>query len=169
MMLVVLLTAGFATDAVSQSGKPKRSPAEKATGKIGNANVSIQYSSPSVRGRKIWGELVPYGKVWRAGANEATLLETDKDLMVEGKKLAAGKYSVYAIPGEQEWQIIFNTQTGQWGVERNGDTTRKPEKDALVVSVKPHAAAMAENLKYQITGNGFSLLWDKLEIPVTVK
>lgn len=166
------LTAAFVIAGVSNltaQGKPQ-SPKATATGKIGAANVTITYSSPSVRGRKIWGELVPYGKVWRAGANEATIIETDKDLVVEGKKLAAGKYSLYALPGEKEWQIIINSQTGQWGIERSGETTRKPENDVVVVTVKPkQSAAMEESLVYKISNNGIVLKWEKLEVPVSIK
>src|SRR5687767_4980422 len=83
----------------------KASPAATATGKVGDANITINYSSPAVKGRKIWGELVPYNKVWRAGANQATVFTTDKAITVEGKQLPAGKYSLFALPGEKEWQF----------------------------------------------------------------
>src|SRR5436190_4278131 len=96
----------------------RTSPPATAAGKIGEATIAIKYSSPSVKGRKIWGDLVPYGKVWRAGANEATIFETDRDIFVEGQKVPSGKYSLYAIPGEREWKIILNSQTGQWGIKR---------------------------------------------------
>src|SRR6202795_5211006 len=93
----------------AQDDKSKRpSPPATATGKVMGATITIDYSSPGVKGRKIWGDLVPYDKVWRAGANEATLIATDKDIQVEGKPLPAGKYSLYAIPGENEWTIIIN-------------------------------------------------------------
>jgi hypothetical protein len=141
----------------------RASPASTATGKAGGADITISYSSPSVKGRTIWGELVPYGKVWRAGANEATTFETSKDIMVEGKKLAAGKYSLFATPGQNEWQIHFNSQTGQWGTQRDA------AKDVLTVSAKPKAAAMSERLVYDVSGKGFSLKWDKLEVPVSIK
>lgn len=115
------------------------------------------------------GELVPFDKVWRAGANEATLIETDKDLIIEGKKLPAGKYSLYAIPGEKEWQMIINSQTGQWGIERTGETTRKPEKDVLIVAVKPkQISTMEESLVYTIN-NGFTLKWENVEVSVSIK
>lgn len=148
--------------ACAQGSKP--SPAATATGKVGDATITINYSSPSVKGRTIWGELVPYGKVWRAGANGATTFESSHDITVEGKKLAAGKYSIFAIPGETEWQIIFNSQTGQWGTQHDAS------KDLLTVSVKPTTAASAnERLLYDVTKNGFSLKWDKLEVPVAIK
>ncbi|HTK22302.1 MAG TPA: DUF2911 domain-containing protein, partial [Mucilaginibacter sp.] len=91
LMLPALLKA--------QEDKSKRpSPPATATGKIGDATITINYSSPSVKGRKIFGGILPYDKLWRAGANEATMFETDKDIVVEGKKLPAGKYSFFATP-----------------------------------------------------------------------
>jgi len=169
LVLTSLFVVSAAANLTAQD-KPRQSPKMTATGKIGAANVTITYSSPSVKGRKIWGELVPYGKVWRAGANEATLIETDKDLVVEGKKLPAGKYSLYALPGEKEWQIIINSQTGQWGIERSGETTRKPENDVVVATVKPKkSTAMQESLLYTINNNGLVLKWENLEVPVSIK
>jgi hypothetical protein len=142
----------------------RASPAATATGKVGNANITINYSSPSVKGRKIWGELVPYGKVWRAGANEATTFETDKAVKVEGKSLPAGKYSLFALPGENSWQVMFNSQTGQSGTQRDAS------KDVLVVNVKPvTSATMNERLVYEVTGKGIVLKWEKLEVPVSIK
>ena len=147
-----------------------QSPAATATGKVNGANLTIKYSSPSVKGRKVWGDLVPFDKVWRAGANEATILETDKDITIEGKAVPKGKYSVYMIPGEKEWTVIINSQTGQWGITRQGETTRDSAKDVAVVKVKSvKSAATAEALKYNVTASGFSLVWENLEVPVSVK
>lgn len=146
------------------------SPPATATGKAAGANLSIKYSSPSVKSRQIWGALVPYDKVWRAGANQATILETDKDIKVEGKTLPAGKYSLYAIPGEKEWTIIINSQTGQWGITRQGETTEDPAKDVLRVMVKPKkSATMNERLVYTIDSKGFVLSWENLDVPVSIK
>jgi hypothetical protein len=148
-----------------------QSPAATATGKTSSgANLTIKYSSPSVKGRKVWGGLVPYDKVWRAGANEATILETDKDVTIEGKAIPKGKYSVYMIPGEKEWSIIINSQTGQWGINRDQSTTRDPAKDVAVVKVKPgKSASTNEALKYVVNDKGFALQWENLEVPVSVK
>src|SRR5262245_46923680 len=99
------------------------SPPATATGKVNGATITINYSSPGVKGRQIWGALVPYDQVWRAGANAATIFETDKDIKVEGKDLKAGKYSLYILPTEKEWTFIFNSQTGQWGIKNDGSTT----------------------------------------------
>ncbi len=146
------------------------SPAATATGTIGAANLTIKYSSPSVKGRVIWDGLVPYDKVWRAGANTATSIETDKDLKVEGKALPAGKYSIYAIPGEKEWTIIFNSQTGQWGVKSATESSLDPSKDVLRVTVKSKkSATMNERLVYTINDKGFVLSWENLDIPVAIK
>jgi len=151
-------------------GQEKASPAVTATGKAGDANITINYSSPAVKGRKIWGELVPYGKVWRAGANQATTFETDKAIKIEGKELPAGKYSLFAQPGENEWQLIFNSETGQWGIKRTGEANFDPAKNVLTVNVKPVASStMNERLTYEVGGKGFTMKWENLEVPVTIK
>jgi DUF2911 family protein len=148
----------------AQKGPPA-SPRDSVSGKAGSATITINYGSPSVKGRKIWGDLVPYGKVWRTGANEATRFTTDKAIMVEGKALPAGTYAFFAIPNENEWTLIFNKTANQWGAY-----DYKDKEDALRVTVKTKkSAAMNERLKYTITGNGFSLLWENLEVPVSVK
>ncbi|MEO8583830.1 MAG: DUF2911 domain-containing protein [Flavitalea sp.] len=154
----------------AQNKAPRESPKKTATGKINGATVTISYGSPSVKGRKIWGDLVPYDKVWRSGANEATQLETDKALTIHGKKLPAGKYSLYTIPGEKEWQVIINSQTGQWGIEGSGETTRKPANDVLVATVKPKKSTkMNESLVYEVNKNGVVLKWENLEVPISIK
>jgi hypothetical protein len=146
------------------------SPPAKASGKIGAANVTIDYSSPSVKGRQIFGGLVPYDKVWRAGANTATSLETDKDLMIGGKKLPAGKYSLFATPGEKEWTIILNSETGQWGIKRGGEANRDPAKDVLTVKATPRkSASMNERLAYIVNSDGIVLQWENVEVPIAVK
>lgn len=168
-----LFSAFLLATAVSfaQADKSKRtSPPDSVSGKVGGANISIHYGSPSVKGRKIWGELLPYGKAWRAGANEATLFTTDKAIKVEGKELPAGTYSLFAVPGETEWQIMFNSQTGQWGTKRGGDANRDAANDVLTVTVKPKKSPeMNERLLYVISKKGFALKWENLEVPVKVK
>src|SRR6478609_2309905 len=99
---------------VSAQDKPA-SPSATATGKIGAANVKIVYCQPSARGRQIMGELVPYGEVWRTGANAATTIEFDKPVKVEGKDVPAGKYALFTIPNESEWVIILSKNSNQMG------------------------------------------------------
>jgi len=170
---LVLALAGIflSSAAIAQGDKANRpSPPATATGKVDGAAITINYSSPGVKGRKIWGSLVPYDQVWRAGANEATIFETDKDIKVEGKTLKAGKYSLYAIPGEKEWTIIFNSQTGQWGVKMDGSTTEDTAKDVLRVKVKPRKSkSFNERMAYTVDKEGFALVWENLEVPVSVK
>lgn len=165
LFLLSLLTM-FVTIAWSQE---KASPAATATGKVEGATITINYSSPAVKGRKIWGELVPYNKAWRAGANQATVFETDKDIEIEDKKLPAGKYSLFAQPGEKEWQFIFNSETGQWGTKRSGEANRDPAKDVLTVTVKSKSSStMNERLLYEVNDKGFVLKWENLEVPVKI-
>lgn len=167
LALAGLLMASVVCAQGDKSSRP--SPPATATGKVNGANIKIDYSSPAVKNRKIFGEMHPYGEVWRAGANEATVFETDKDIKVEGKTLPAGKYSIYAIPGEREWSVIFNKQTGQWGVARGGATSRDPAQDALVVKVKPKKTSLQERLVYEINDKGFVLRWENTEVPVAIK
>jgi len=171
VFFLTLVGVSISSMILAQGDKSKRpSPPATATGKVNGATITIDYSSPSVKGRKIWGELVPYNKVWRTGANEATLFATDKEIKVEGKALPAGKYSIYTIPGEKEWVFIFNSQTGQWGVKENEETTEDPAKDVLRVTVKPEkSASFNERMKFEVDKTGFSLLWENLKVPVSVK
>jgi len=161
----------FSSIAHAQADKSQRaSPPATATGKIGKASVTITYSSPAVKSRKIWGALVPYDKAWRAGANEATIFETDRDIKVEGKTLPAGKYSLFATPGEKEWTFIFNSETGQWGIKRTGDANFDPAKNVLTVMAKPaKSKSFNERLNYSINKKGFTLQWENIEVPVKVK
>ncbi|WP_078062965.1 DUF2911 domain-containing protein [Solirubrum puertoriconensis] len=142
----------------------KPSPAATATGKAGNANVTVKYSSPAVKGRKIWGELVPYNQVWRAGANEATTITFDKPVTVEGKQLPAGTYAFFVIPTEQAWTAIFNKTANQWGSFKYDQA-----QDALRVTVTPRKAAMMERLTYTVTSPGVVLRWETMELPIAIK
>lgn len=146
------------------------SPRETVNGTVAGASVSIGYGSPSVRGRKIWGDLVPYGKLWRTGANPVTTFEISKDVTIEGKTLPAGKYSIFTIPGENEWKIIFNSETGQWGIKDDGTANDDPAKDVLTVTVKPEKSKeFHERLTFVIDQQGFALLWENLAVPVAIK
>ena len=141
------------------------SPQATATGKIGAANVKIVYCQPSARGRKIMGGLVPYGEVWRTGANEATTIEIDKPVKIEGKDLAAGKYSLFTIPGENEWTIIFNKDAKQWGAYKY-----KQEDDVLRVSVKPtKVSAPVETFNIAVGKDDVQLKWENTAVAFKVK
>jgi hypothetical protein len=134
----------------------KPSPAKTAEGMVGDAKVTISYSSPAVKGRTVWGGLVPMGEVWRAGANEATTFTTSKEIMIEGKKLAAGTYGFFIIPGETESTLIFNKVAKQWG-SMNYDA----KEDALRVSVpSQQTSTMEERLVYEVMPTGFEIRWE---------
>jgi len=170
---LLMSAAGLLLSAVmwAQADKASRpSPPATATGIVNGAAITINYSSPSVKGRKIYGGQVPFDKVWRAGANEATLFETNKAIRVEGLSLPAGKYSLYAIPGQKQWTIILNSETGQWGVKRSGESSRNPAKDVLSVKVKPvKTSTLSEKLVYDVTKKGFVLRWENTSVPVTIR
>lgn len=160
----LLVIALFMTTFIFAQNKPA-SPAAVATGKINGATISINYSSPSVKGRVIWGELVPFNKIWRAGANAATTIETDKDITIEGKKLPAGIYSFFVIPNEKECVLIFNK------VAKMSGTSKYDEKeDQIRVTVKQELAnTSTESLVYKIEKKSIVLSWEKWNIPFSVK
>lgn len=149
--------------------KAPLSPRDSTSGVVHGAHISINYGAPSVRGRKIFGGLLPFDKNWRAGANEATTFSTDKNITVGGKVLPAGKYSLFATPGEKQWKIIFNSQLGEWGINHNGEANDDPAKDVAVVTVTPKTVPMTERLKYVITKNGFDLVWETTSVSVPIK
>ena len=160
IVLFSLVTLGTAT-----AQKKKASPAEMSKANINGATVAINYSSPAVNNRVIWGELVPFGKVWRAGANEATTIETDKELTIEGQKLPAGKYAIFVIPEKNEVTVLFNKVWKQWG-----SNSYDAAQDMIKVKVKPAARGeKAERLLYTIGSNEIVLSWDNWNIPIKVK
>lgn len=168
LLLATLLLVGVFTTLHAQDDKSKRpSPLMEAKASIGDLSIDIDYGSPAVKGRKIWGTLVPYGEVWRTGANEATTFEINKDVVIEGQKLAAGKYALFTVPGEKEWVIVFNKEANQWG-----SYNYKKEQDALRVTVKAEKSKeMNDRLTFKIdekTGK-VTLLWENVAVPFTVK
>ncbi|MBM3442684.1 MAG: DUF2911 domain-containing protein [Bacteroidetes bacterium] len=162
-----LATALLATSLPScaQDKQSRPSPAAKATGKAGKATITIDYSSPAVKGRKIFGDLLPYGKIWRAGANEATIFEVDSDVKVEGQSLPKGKYGFFAIPGEGEWTVVFNKTWNQWGSYRY-----KQEEDALRVKVAAKKTSqLVENLVYAVENGKVILRWENTEVSIRME
>lgn len=160
ILFIALLTVTFA----NAQNKPA-SPAATVKGKINGATIKIDYSSPSVKGRVIWGELVPFNKIWRAGANAATNIETDKDLTIEGSKLPAGKYSFFVIPNEKECVLIFNKVA-----KMSGTNNYNEKEDQLRVTVKQKKSdSNTESLIYTINKNSIVLSWEKWNIPFSVK
>jgi hypothetical protein len=190
---VAILLALAAATAQAQLRTPRPSQKASVMQTVGVTDITITYSRPGVKGRTIWGDppagasttaatlddararakdavIVPYGHVWRAGANEATQFAVSDDVMINGQPLKAGTYSLHAIPGKDEWTIIFNSDAGQWG-----SFTYDEKKDVLRVKAKPQMASDSEEwLQYTFdpvgeTSAQINLRWERLRVPFTVE
>jgi len=159
LLMITGLFSGFT--ACAQRASP---PAKVSETTASGVKISIDYSQPAVKGRTIGKEIATYGKVWRTGANEATVFEVSKAVKVEGKSLPAGKYSLYTIPGEKEWTLILNKSWDQSG------TVYDQEKDALRAVVKPgKSASFTERMTFKIAKNGVvSLIWGNHQVNFNV-
>ncbi len=146
--LILFLFIGLTLTA--QVETPQPSPKASIEQMVGLTNISIDYSRPSLKGREIFGELIPYGKKWRTGANQNTVVSFNDDITVAGKSLKAGSYALYTIPGKETWEIIFYSDTKNWGLPSKWDKS----KEALRVS------ARAEEIDYSM--ETFTLLFDNL-------
>ena len=147
------------------------SPEEEVVFTRKDLKIKVFYNRPSKKERLIFGGLVPYDQVWRTGANEATTFETNKDLQIEEQTLKAGKYSLWTIPRETTWTIIFNSEYGQWGLNSKGESNRNPELDVLKVDV--HALTQNQvfeqfTIAFDKTGEDVEmvLIWDKTLVSV---
>ena len=172
MRSAVLLTAALATAAAATAQQidfPRPSPVAKVSQYVGVTEIELTYSRPGVKGRAIWGGLVPYGEVWRTGANENTTIRFSTPVTVEGQPLAAGTYGLQTIPTAGDWTIILSKDADQWGA-----FDYKAENDALRATVKPRPAARAEErmgFRFDdLTDDGATvvLAWEKLEVPFRV-
>ncbi len=159
-MFLTLMALVFSLSAWAQ--KPASPPA-KAEGSIDGVKVTIDYAQPSAKGRKIMGELVPFGEVWRTGANAVSAIEFGADVKVEGKALPKGKYGLFTIPGESEWVIIFSKQNS------GSPFDYSDKKDALRVNVKPGKAdAFVETFTIAIEKNNVVLKWENTAVAFKV-
>src|SRR5829696_2494017 len=135
MLKKLLLGAGFCAIIITADAQPLRTPQPSTTQTIkqdlGIGSVELSYSRPGMKGRKIFGDLVPYGKVWRTGANSATRIKFSDDVTIGGQLLKAGEYAIYTVPGEKEWEFIINKGSANWGTEY------KQEDDIVRVKATP--------------------------------
>ena len=154
--LVALMLAILAVGIAAQEKKPPLSPPGTASVTFADGKtVTIDYSRPSVRDRKIFGGLVPYGQIWRTGANSATSLKTDVDLTIGGAAVPAGSYTLYTIPNESGWKLIINKQTGQWGT----DYDEKQDLARVEMKVAKNAASTEQfTISFDKTGAGAATL-----------
>ena len=167
--LVVLLLPVFTLFACAQDPSKRPSPAAQAQCKFSDGKtVKTDYSSPRMKGRKIYGGLVPYGEVWRTGANDATTLVTDTNLSVGGKDVPAGSYTLFTVPNADKWVLVISKKTGEWGVPYPGEGDDLLRTD-MTVSQLP---APVENLTigYDQTGSTCALHvdWDKTRATVNI-
>ena len=163
------LTIFAASSGAQQDKSARPSPPAKAECKLAGAKtITIDYSSPRMKGRKIFGELVPYGKVWRAGANEATTFVTTADLNVGGTAVPAGNYTIFVIPNADKWTLIISKKTGEWGTAYSGEANDQGRVD-MAVSKTP---APVENftIDFEQAGGGCTLQmkWENTQASVKI-
>ena len=158
--LVALLSAaalpGFAERGDDADRKSKNG---KTEGVVDGVEVTLEYGRPNVKGRQIWGGLVPYGSVWRTGADEATTITFGQDVEIQGERLGAGTYALFTIPDESEWIVIFNQVAEQWGAYGYDQG-----QDALRITAEPAAAEHVESMEFVIEGSSVVLRWEKLAV-----
>ncbi len=155
----------------STTSKKVLSPHTSAMAMVGDAHVHIDYSSPSVRNRMVFGGLVGYNSVWQAGAHKATWIETNKALKIDRKVLPAGKYGFFVVPGKEEWKVMFNSH---W--DQHGKDEYNAKQDVVALNVKPITLGeIQESLTYKVENKKdnkglISLAWEKskIEIPFEV-
>jgi DUF2911 family protein len=162
--ITIFLMLIFTIPIYSQSlNYPQPSPSSSVMQVVGITEVSVEYSSPGVKGRTIWGDLVPYDKVWRTGANMATEISFSTDVKINGKDLAAGDYSLWTIPGKNQWDVMFNSKTNISGGAYD------KANDVLTVKVKPVSGEFSERMTFLIENNtndaaDIVLHWEKLRV-----
>ena len=162
--IALLLFISALTATAQDFRTPRPSPDATVTQYVGITKITIDYSSPGVKGRKIWGELVPYGEIWRTGANEVTSITFGDPVKINGNELPTGTYGIHTIPGENEWEIIFSKDT-----EIDGSSNYDPSKDALRIKVKPEEHHFMERMTFlfaDVTENSVNvnLVWENLMV-----
>ncbi len=166
VLVALALAAGGPALAQQSMQLPQASPKASVSQTIGVSDVTVTFHRPGVKGRVIWGGLVPYGKVWRAGANENTTITFSDPVKVEGKDLPAGTYGLHMIPGQTEWTVIFSKNSTSWG-----SYFYNQSEDALRVTVAPQPADPMEWMTFEFsdltnTSATLALHWEKLRVPV---
>ena len=157
---------------MSKEAAKMPSPPAKTMATIGGTTLTINYHQPAVKGRNVWaGDLAPYGKVWRTGANEATTFTTNKDIMFGGKPVPAGKYTLWTIPEADHWTVILNSKQYDWGVSMKSEASREPAADIAQVEVPVETTATSLemfNISFDETTMPAKLVlaWDKTKVSV---
>lgn len=174
----IAMVAGFclgftflATQASCQQDKSKRpSPPARAEYQLGGGKtLTVDYSSPRAKGRKVFGGLVPYGEVWRAGANEATTFVTTTDVKVGGKDVPAGSYTIFTIPEQNKWTLIISKKTGEWGIPYPGEGSDLVRTEMTVSSTT--APVEDFKIRFEKSGDGckMHISWENTEATVSIE
>jgi hypothetical protein len=157
--------AAFPTEPAAAAVRmPRVSPAASVSQDLGFTTIQIKYHRPGVKGRKIWGGLVPYDQVWRLGANNATTISFNTPVKIGGKEIAAGTYALFAVPGAAKWQFVLNSQADQWGAYNH-----KTEADVVKIDATPRAGADTEWMQITISPEGegkanVEVAWEKVRV-----
>ena len=170
--LAILAVILFIAFQVIKSKTKSASPEVEQTYSVGTAKVDLYYSSPSKKGREIFGGIIKYGEVWRTGANEPTTFETDKNLKIAGNQLPAGKYSLWTIPQKDNWTVIFNKEIPYWGDNTDGKAARNDKEDLFQVVVPVEKlTTVQEKLLIDAQNNALNISWDmtKVSVPIVVE
>lgn len=169
VLFVFAVTLLFSVDA--QIETPQPSPFTKIEQKVGLTDVKLEYSRPSMKGRKIFGDLVPYGKIWRTGANKNTMVTFSDDVVVDGTTLKAGSYAIFVTPGESSWDVIFYSDIENWGTPREWDDSKVAAKTTVNTYEMPMAVETwtisIDDLKSNSAQIGF--IWENTYVGVKVK
>ncbi|NBG67302.1 DUF2911 domain-containing protein [Acidiluteibacter ferrifornacis] len=168
LLLIGLLLFGGFQYMIYQT--KKASPEQVETYTKDDATLSVFYSSPAARGRKVMDSLVPFGKIWRTGANEATTFITNKAIEIEGTELAAGTYTLWTIPNKTSWEIIFNSKSYDWGLNWDGTSPREPEFDVLRITVPVEQLdQFQERFQIHFEENLYlTLSWEKTKVKIPI-
>ena len=149
--------------------KPRKSPLDIVSLKYEDIYIKITYSRPQKRGRVIFGELVPWGKIWRTGANEATEITLTKDVIIDRKRLKAGTYSIFTIPGKDKWQVIFNSDLGLWGAQNYNPDKNVLTAEATVSPLDIVYEPFTIELQLQDDSANLLMMWDKTKVTLPIK
>jgi len=162
-LAVLAFSLGLLTTSCNSKAEHRPSPPASDSVQVNGVSINVEYSSPGVKKRKIWGELVPYNEIWRTGANKATFLNTSGDIRINGETLPKGTYAIFTIPTDSTWTIIFNEEWDQWG-----SYNYNQNKDIFRLIVTPSKSDFDERMKFTLTKNALTFDWEELSYKLTI-
>jgi hypothetical protein len=168
-LTIILISFVFLNDVIAQEAlTPRLSPLEMVTLKYESSYIKVTYGRPHKKGRNIFGDLVPYGKVWRTGANEATEITFTKDVLINKKRIAAGTYTIFTIPEKNKWNVIFNSDLGQWGAYKYNPDKNVLEIDAAVSEMDIVYEPFTIEFQLQDGKTNLLMMWDNIKASFTI-